>query len=122
MQLVHIIRAFSLIQKLVEEGFEGCDKLNKDKEQERILRKALEEVSDNETSAEVITIEEEGNELGSPVKTEKHYLKIYHKKNNNSYLTSIEDCADAKEQLHYRMKPKRPSLDRIYSSMEESMG
>ena len=121
MQLVHVIRAFKLIHKLVDEGFEGCDKLNEDKEQERILRKALEEISDGETSGEVITIEEEE----SGIKTEKQYLKVYQKNNKNSHLTPLEECSDAKEQLHYKNRKnqglRRPSLDQVYSSMEESM-
>ena len=115
MQLTHVIRAFRLIVKLIDEGFEGCDKVNKDKEQERILRKALEEVSDNQASAEVVSLNGETNENNE--KSENHYLRIYNKKNNNSHLVSIKECSDATEEL----RANNSSLDYMYKFMEESM-
>jgi len=115
MQLTHIIRAFSLIVKLIDEGFEGCDKIEQNKDQERILRKALEEVSDEQTSAEVMSMEGGVKEAG--VQTEKKYLRIYNKKSKSSHLVSLRECSDSSEQL----QKTNPSLDKMYKMMEESL-
>lgn len=110
LQLVHVIRAFKLIYKLVNEGFEGCDNLSKNKEQEQILKKALEEVTENELTVKVINEEDDS-------KTEKDYLRIYSRKGNYNYHVSLKDCADSSD----RLKKANPDLDYMYSMMQKEL-
>jgi hypothetical protein len=111
LQLTHIIRAFYLIEKLIDEGFEGCEKLSKNKEQEKILKDTMEAISDSKISAEVIS--KKDPELNS----EEEYLKIYAKKGNYSHLTKLSDCSEVSEHLH----KATPDLDAIYNAMKEGL-
>lgn len=110
MQLVHVIRAFKLIYKLISEGFEGCDKLSKSKEQEQILKKAMEEITEEQLTTEVISKE---NDSG----TQEEFLRIYSKKGNYNYNVSLKDCADSSDQL----KNANPDLDYMYSMMQKEL-
>lgn len=111
LQLTHIIRAFYLIEKLIEEGFEGCDKIEEDKAQEKMLKDAIEAASEEKVKAEVIT--KENSELGS----QEQYLKIFAKRGKYSHLSSLKDCSDATSYL----EKADVNLDLIYNSMKEEL-
>lgn len=111
LQLTHIIRAFYLIEKLIEEGFEGCDKIEEDKAQEKMLKDAIEKASEEKVKAEVIT--KPNAELGS----EEQYLKIFAKRGKYSHLSSLKDCSDATSYL----EKADVNLDLIYNAMKEEL-
>lgn len=112
LQLVHIIRAFKLIYKLIDEGFEGCEKLDKRKDQEKILKDAMEEISENKVSAKVIA-----EKNGKDEQSEEYYLKIFSKKGNYNHLLSLKDCGDASSHL----TSQNDDLDLLYNAMKESL-
>jgi hypothetical protein len=100
-----------LIEKLIEEGFEGCDKIEEDKAQEKMLKDAIEKASEEKVKAEVITKPNVG--LGS----EEQYLKIFAKRGKYSHLSSLKDCSDATSYL----EKADVNLDLIYNAMKEEL-
>lgn len=112
LQLTHLIRAFKLIEKLISEGFDGCEKSSITKTQEEILKQAIEEISSDTVSARVDVVKASDSNT-----SETQHLKIIAKKSGNVHLVDRNDCQD----IHKSLNTKNESLDRLYDMMRQEM-
>jgi hypothetical protein len=112
LQLAHLIRAFKLIEKLISEGFDGCEKSSITKTQEEILKQAIEEISSDTVSARVDVVKASDSNT-----SETQHLKIIAKKSGNVHLVDRNDCQD----IHKSLNTKNESLDRLYDMMRQEM-